>query len=364
MQERLPINPAWNRVEKDMRARSRLRAVFAGVGCALTLASCSAADLPLIGPAPSDLASGAASALSSEKAMRVKGSFIFKAVSYTVDLSLAPRKGGPISGKGTYEQVPFQVVATSDKTYFQGAGFWNKMTTDGTDGGVVAIRQWPGFGSGWVVAAPGDTVATALAELYDLGGLLPSLGNDANHAKKATETMRNGTSVIPVIDGGATYYVTSQKPYHLRRIASRTTSRGITGLTLDIDSAKLDATAPASGQFVDPQDPSTLPAIYRVAGFGPLQNCDDTGCGLTATVTNTTGPPQGQAVVTLKLFKEDQTTLIGSCDTPVPALQHAQSADVSCRVSGDGYTAFYNSISPGSDAQVYKGATLKNPPYS
>lgn len=333
--------------------------IAGGVG-GMLLTGCAAADLPLIGPSAQDLASGAASSVTG--AERIEGTFVVDKVTYTVDVALAPRtKGGAISGTGTYDKAKFLVVATGGHTYFKGADFWARVP----DAAANDITRWPGFGSGWVIAGDDDAAATAMARLYDLGGLVERLGADAKNVKRAAQTTRGGTAMIPVTDRGVTYYVTSDRPYRLRAVESRDTGTPLQALAVDVTPAsRVGATAPPSGQFVDPTDPTTLPALYHATTTSDLQNCDENTCGFTATIENTTGPPQGQTVATLQLLQQDGVTPIGSCDVAVPALGHGQTADVTCRISGPTYAAFYNSIPPGGSTLVAKSVSLRNPPYN
>jgi hypothetical protein len=340
-----------------MRIRQwSLGSLAAGISC-LLLAGCS---LSIFGPSAQDLATGAYRSLNGASTVHLTGQFTSRAKAYTIDVVLQPKRDGQAAGSGSYSGIPFKYLAAGGTTYVAGQQFWQAVSGD--------PKMARGYGEKWVIATPDTPVAAALDALHDLGGIETQLNTMAARMQKGNEATIDGTRVSLVTDGEVTYYISESAPMRLLRLQlakGRITAEGLSNVRLDLHyDAPLKASSPAAGQFVDPNDPATLPAHYTLASASGLQNCDENTCGFTATVQNDSGAPEGQTVATLSLFKDaTSTTLIGSCQVNVPPLQHAQTGDVTCRISGPGYAAFYASIAPGGQAPVYKDVTFKNPPY-
>jgi hypothetical protein len=340
-----------------MRVRRWFLGGLAAGGCGLLLSGCS---LPFFGPSAQELATGAYQSLNSAGTVHVTGQFTARSKAYVVDLVVQPKLNGQATGSGSYGGAPFRYLAAGSATYLAGQRFWQSISGD--------PKTARGYGEKWVVATSENPVVAALVTLNDLGGTKSPLKARAAAMRKGNETTIDGTRVALLTDGETTYYVSESSPMRVLRLqlgSGRTTSEGLSKVKLDLGygGSKGIPGAPAAGQFIDPSDPSTLPALYKLVDASGLQSCDESSCGFTATVQNDDGAPEGQTVATLSLYKDDHTTLIGDCQTPVPALQHGQSGQVTCRISGPTYAAFYASIPPGGRAPVYKDVTFKNPPY-
>jgi hypothetical protein len=342
-----------------VRIGDRFRGVVVAACAALALAGCS---LPFFGPSAQDLAIHAYQGLRTAKTVHLKGGFTAKSKAYVVDVVVEPKQDGGATGSGSYGGVPFKYINSGKQTYLAGSALWQTISGDPKTARV--------YGEKWIVATPQNPVVAALVTLNDLGGIEATLSAKATTMQKGQETTVDGTRTAVLSDGKFAYFVSESDPMRLVRIqvgAGRTTSEGLSSVKLDLhydSSSRFDAGAPPAGQFIDPGDPATMPALYELVNLSGLQNCGETDCGFTATVRNDNGPPEGQTVATLILWKDQgHSAQIGSCQAPVPALAHGQTGDVSCRISGAGWNAFYAAIPAGGSAPLWKDVTFHNPPY-
>jgi hypothetical protein len=291
--------------------------------------------------------------------VQVRGSYQWGSIAVTVQLRMQPGANGDVTGGGTYRGFPLQVVGDRGQTYTKGVAYWQ---AEGANG----LRTWPAYGEGWVLAPSHDPGATALLGCRNLGGLLTTLSRNANAVRSSGTEMVAGRQVAELHAASTTYEVSTSAPYRLlalRRSGSARTPGGLTHVDLAIGyGPALAVHLPTAGQFVDPGNASTFPALYEVQSTSDLQSCDASSCGFTATLLNTAGPEQGQVVATLSLYQDAQfSQLIGSCQVAVPSVATGQTTTVTCRITDDSYQSFYAGL--GSATTVYRHVTLQNPPY-
>ena len=111
--------------------------------------------------------------------------------------------------------------------------------------------------------------------------------------------------------------------------------------------------------YVDPSDPTTFPARYVQESPARFGKCDASGCAVAVTIRNVAGPPAGKSSVTIKIRGADDAEL-GSCSADLPAIEYQQAQEVSCTVSGGGWTNFYNNSA---DRRYFARVSIQNPPY-
>ncbi|MBO0701596.1 MAG: hypothetical protein J2P38_01590 [Candidatus Dormibacteraeota bacterium] len=336
-------------------------ALLIGLG-ALLLSACSRPDPfagAVQGPPLPVIAHDAVTAFRAARTVQIRGSYRRGSVPVTVRLSLRPSTGA-VSGRATYNGSPLQVVGRGGKTYTKGLRYWQSE-------GAQGLHIWPRYGAGWVLAPSGDPGGQAVADAGDLGGLLDQLDQDAPALVSEGTSEFQGQAIASLRDGHTIYDVTSSAPYRLvalHRTGSSASAGGVRDLNLQIHyGGRLKVKLPGSGQYVDPRDASTFPALYEVQSTSALQSCDSSSCGYTATLVNTTGREQGQVTATLALFADAaHTQPVGSCTVPVPQVATGQTTTVSCRISGAGYQSYYFSLVGSSD--IYQHVTITNPPYN
>ena len=340
-----------------MRMQQWFVRVFGVAVGVLLLAGCGP-TLPFLPKSAQDLASSGYQSFSQSKVVRLKGQFTSRDA-YQVDLTMSRSGDGGVSGSGVSGSAPFKVMVVGNKTYIQGQAYWQKLAAGDED----ELREARAFGDKWVVAR-GTSLSLALLQLRDLGGLASQLQEDSRRVKKGKETTIDGARVVPLTDGGTTYYVTQSSPNRLVRVASQSSGGTLRNVKLDVDyDAQLHVSTLGEGQFVDPDNPSTLPARYRTAGSAQFVGCnsDSPGCGLKVAIENQAGTPQGQSTAVLTVLKEDDTTPIGACNAPIPAVEHNQTASVSCNIDGNAWNAFKQSVS--GSTTIRGRVEIKNPPY-
>lgn len=342
-----------------MRMQQWFVRVFGVAVGGLLLAGCGPTlPLPFLAKSAQDLASSGSQSFAQSKVVRLKGQFTSRDP-YQVDLTMSRSGDGGVSGSGVSGSAPFKVMVVGNKTYIQGQAYWQKVA----DGDEDQLREARAFGDKWVVAR-GTSLSLALLQLRDLGGLASQLQEDSKRVKKGKETSLDGQKVVPLTDGATTYYVTQSSPNRLVRVVSQSSGSSLRDVKLDVDyNAQLHVSTLSQGQFVDPDDPSTLPARYSTAGPPEFVGCDSDSpaCGLKVSVENEAGPPQGQSVAVLTVLKEDDRTPIGACNAPIPAVENNQTASVSCNIDGNAWNAFKQAVN--GSTTIHGHVDIKNPPY-
>lgn len=342
-----------------MRMQQWFVRVFGVAVGGLLLAGCGpVVPLPFLPKSAQDLASSGSRSFAQSKVVRLKGQFTSRDP-YQVDLTISRGGDGGVSGSGTSGSAPFKVMVAGSKTYIQGQAYWQRVAAGDED----ELREARAYGDKWVLAR-GTSLSLALIQLRDLGGLASQLQEDSKRVKKGKETTVDGTTVVPLTDGATTYYVTQSSPNRLVRVVAQSSGGSLRNVKLDVDyDAQLHVSTLGEGQFVDPDDPSTLPARYRAAGVPQFVGCDrdSSACGLKVSVENEAGPPQGQSTAVLSVLQEDERTPIGTCNAPIPGVAHNQTANVSCNIDGNAWNAFKRSVS--GSTTIHGHVDLKNPPY-
>lgn len=312
------------------------------------------------GPTALQLASAAVANYQGAATVGVRGSYAVSGTPVTVKLALQPTAEGSASGSATYKSLPLTYLRAGGQTYMQGTQYWQQAAVSAT------IHLWPAFGQGWVLTPSDDPAATAIGTLTDLGGLVLLLSQQERLVRASGTTTVAGQRAQRLVDGATTWDVTTTKPYRLLQVAytgDRPTSGGISHATLQVTyNATPQATPPPAGQFVNPEDLSTLPAYYTTTAVSDLQSCDGNSCGFTVTVQNLQGPALGQTVATLGISKDAQgQSPLGSCQVAVPAIAYNQTTTVTCRVTDPTYRTFYANLN--GTASVYKQISYTNPPF-
>ncbi|MGH2927124.1 MAG: hypothetical protein ACRDL8_02865, partial [Solirubrobacteraceae bacterium] len=307
------------------RGRRAARAVLLTVLLATSLTACSMSnpfEAASLGPPLPVLAQEAVAAYDGAASVEVRGSYQVGSIPVTVEVSMQPAATGALRGQGTYRGYPLTVVGKGGKTFTEGVQYWQME-------GAGGLRIWPAYGQGWVQAPPGDPGAGAIGASRDLGGLVAQLARQTAALRSTGTSELGGRQIASLRDGLTTYDVTTTAPYRLvavRRKGTSTSPGGLSHVNLQVGyGGSLGVSIPGSGQYVDPRDAATFPALYETQSMTDLQSCDQTSCGFSATLINTTGPEQGSVTATLGLYQDPQfTQLIGSCDVPVPSVANGQ----------------------------------------
>ncbi|MFZ0217903.1 MAG: hypothetical protein WAM30_18380 [Candidatus Dormiibacterota bacterium] len=335
-----------------MRFR-RLVTLAAAAGLAgILLAGCSGIPIPFLTKSASQLAIDASQQWTKAGAHEFQGSLTANQSPITVDVTVASRSGGAGTGSGEFEGNPFRFLAAGGKTYLKGQSFWQAYYNSDQSQQTAA----KGFEQKWAVASSND-VGLALGDLGNLGTLAAQLGVAAHTVKKGSDTTIGGQQVAPLSQGSTTWWVTESDPVSIVKVKAAQAA-GMTNLSVTASArSSVDAAAPASGQFVDPSDPSTLPAYYAVIDFTLSPSCAPSGCAVTATIQNNGGQPEGVSVVEMNLESATDSSVLGTCDAPIPAIATSQTGPASCTVTSAALAAYSNPV-------IKYGASIKtNPPY-
>lgn len=333
-------------------------ALLATLLCACSLSNPFGASA--MGPPLPTLARDAVANYDRASSVHVRGSYQVGQAPVTIDLSLQPSSTGLISGRGTYKGDPLSIVGRGGTAFTKGLAYWQAQ-------GAGSLQIWSTFGQDWVQAPGDDPGAAALVASRDLGGLVAQLAKQGDALRSDGTSELDGHQIVSLRDGLTTYDVTTQAPYRVlavRRAGRSASPGGLSRINLQVQYHRhLQVTLPTTGQFVNPRDASTFPALYQVQSTTDTQSCDKSSCGYSATLLNAGGAADGQTTATLGLYQDQQDTkLIGSCQVPVPAVPNGQTTTVTCRITDASYVAFYASITTGTP--VYRHVTLQNPPYN
>lgn len=339
-----------------------LSAVVALTGCSVSLIPFGAQKPAKPPPtaaslSPAQLADSAVNAWGKGAAERFQGMFSASGIALSVDVTLAFGSNGGGLGSGTASGAPFQYLSTGQDAYLKGQSFWQAYYNGQSDQQLLA----KGYQGNYTLAA-GNNVALAIQQLTALGGAVQQLSSDeaSLHRAGGPRTI-GGRLAVGLTDGSTTWWVTQQAPVVL--VGLRSPAQG--GLqNLNLTMQKAAAPTDLTGQLgtpVDPNDPSTMPALYEVSKVSQQNqnNCTNVVCGFNVTVVNQEGPAAGQGVVTVSTYaNQSSTKVLADCTADIPTgLGTNQSTVVQCGVSGPGWQGY-----AGTNFYV-KAVVTKNPPY-
>jgi len=334
------------------------------IGLAALLASACSGSNPFqssaLGPPLPVIVRDSTNAYQAAPSVQIRGSYADGSIPVSVRVVVQPSGGGDLSGHATYNGTPLSVVGADGKVFTTGLRYWQAQ-------GAQGLHIWPQYGAGWVLAPSRDPAASAITAAADLGGLLDQFQRHAGALVSEGTSELAGQEIVSLRDGQTVYDVSTSPPYRLlavRRAGTSTPIGGLSDLNLELRyGGRLAVALPASGQYVDPGDAATFPALYEVQSMTDIQSCDQSSCGFTATLINTTGSELGQVTATLALYQDAQLTqLLGSCSAPVAQVATGQTTNVSCRITAQTYQSFDASLTQ--SAAVYRHVTIQNPPYS
>ncbi len=330
----------------------RSRPVTLLLACA-AVAATACASLP-VGASASrtadELAGDAIRNLTTTPDVRFQGSLI-DAQGRALAVSMTTTRQGDGRGSLTVNGRSVEVLASGGHTYYRGEDFW---TT--SDPKMAKL-----YGGSWVAAVPSG-LGDVLIALTRRATISEMLGSRRYGLRRGGTSTVNGQSVVALSDASGSILVTTRDPTRLVRLAGTPgflRPDGSHDLQLDFDYPP-DVTVTPPARFIDPNDPSTLPA-HLVAVSTTTGRCDASACEQVVTVRNTAGPPAAEAAVTVRLTGSTGAVL-GTCTAPVPPTGYNDTATVRCSVSGAAWAAYARM--PGfSSKSVHARATLHNPPY-
>lgn len=171
--------------------------------------------------------------------------------------------------------------------------------------------------------------------------------------KGETKTI-NGRAALRLSDPTGEIWVTTQQPTQVVRV--RITAPSAFSYDLSYPSS-FSVAAPANA--IDPDDPKTLPALYRIVAHDSLPPCDPAACRLGEVVTNDYGglTPGDKPKVTIKVSRADNRQSLGECTADVPVIPHAETVKVSCVVASQALIDYANS----GQTTFYHTAVITNP---
>lgn len=339
-----------------------LSAVLGLTGCSVSLFPFSAHKTPTPQPtatslSTAQLADQAVAAWGQNAAEHFKGTLSTSGITLSVDVTLAFGSSGDALGSGTANKAPFQYLSTGDQAYIKGQSFWQGYFTGQAQQQLLA----KGYQDNYTIAT-GNNVALAIQQLTRLGGAVQRLSSEDTSVRRGGGVLTvGGQMAVGLTDGTTTWWVTQGPKVQLVGLKSQ--SQG--GLQ-NVDLLFQQAQAPTglSGQLgspVDPDDPSTMPALYEVTNVMQQNknNCNDVVCGFNVTVVNQEGKAAGQGVVTVSTYaNQSSTQVLADCTANIPTtLATNQSVVVNCGVSGPGWQAY-----AGTNFYV-KAIVTQNPPY-
>jgi hypothetical protein len=343
------------------RIRARVAAVAAAGLAAIILSSCTVSLFPYLSESASQLATTAVTNWEGQSAHRLQGSFQVQGLDLTTDaiISTYAMSG---TASGTANASAYEFLEVGGKTYLKGQAFWQTYYSGSSDDQLVA----KGFQENWTVAGGANQVAGALSGLSSLDNLITVLSNEAQHVKKGAQRTYQGRPVTELTDGSGHAWWTTQGSDGrvVEVVAASSGSLSQVALTVAPAPMPRGLAGRLAQPVVDPNQPSTMPALYEVLGQQQTGACDQSGCGVDVTVENKAGAPAGPGVVTVTAYRDaGHTQTITSCTATVPAsIATNQSGTASCTLAGAPWSAFV-SASPNGASFYYQGQVTSNPPY-
>ncbi|MGI8562474.1 MAG: hypothetical protein ACR2MZ_02770 [Candidatus Dormibacter sp.] len=204
----------------------------------------------------------------------------------------------------------------------------------------------------WVVSHD-STLGLSIADFISAGEWDKGTHSRTDLKKNETKTI-NGRAAIRLSDSSGEFWVTTQQPTQVMRL--RTTGPSAISFDLSYPSS-FSVAAPADA--IDPADPTSLPAYYRIVAHDSLPPCDPAACRLGEVVTNDYGnlAPGDRPKVTIMVSRADNHQPLGQCTTDVPVIVHGESVKVSCVVASQALIDYANS----GQTTFYHTAVITNP---
>lgn len=342
------------------------------MGFALSLSACGVPVVPFAGgprshsPTPtaapavakaSLLAGQAVNNWGSGPAEHFQGTFSASGIALSVDVSLAFGSSGAGLGSGTANNTPFNFLSTGENAYLKGQSFWQSYYS----GQSQEQTQAKGYQDNFTVA-DNNNVALAIAQLPSLAGAVSQLSSEMQSVQRGGVRTIGGRQAVALSQGDTTWWVTEQRPVALVGFKAP-----VQGGLQNVDLTMQASTSPPTdltsqlGTPVDPNNPSTMPAMYQVitVAVQNQSNCTNVVCGFNVTVLNQAGAAAGQGVVTVSAFaNQTSTKVLADCTANIPTnLGTNQTTVVTCGVSGPGWTGYAGT------QFAYKAAVTSNPPY-
>lgn len=305
-------------------------------------------------PPAKTLARDAVSAFDAAPVKTIQGSFVDGVVPVSLKLTVGPE--GDASGIGTFEHFPVTYVQGSKSSFVEGTQYWAwERLSD--------WQVWTGLGSTWVKTNPDwDPATNAFQRGIRATGLVTQRGADAGNVTLGHSARLQGRRIDQLLDGPITYDVAARAPHRLLAVSDGAgrignTVLGRTRFSIGYGGAPLQG-APAHGGYVDPTDPSTLPAEYDITKTAAGE-CQNGGCSDSVTVQNLAGAPVGKSLVTItqEEYPENGSTL-GSCQIAIPAIGYKASTTIGCTVRSPQLAAWL-----AGGGQTVARAVVSNPPY-
>ncbi len=286
-----------------------------------------------------------------------QGTFSASGIALSVDVSLAFGSSGNGVGSGTANNIPFTFLSMGQNAYLKGQPFWQTYYSGQSQEQQLA----KGYQENYTVAND-NNVALAIAQLPTLAGAVSELSSDQQTVQRGGLRTIGGRQAVALSQGDTTWWVTEHGPVAL--VALRTPVQG--GLQ-NVDLTMQESTSVPSnltgqlGTPVDPNTPSTMPALYQVVTVAVQNqdNCTNVVCGFNVTVLNTRGAAAGQGVVTVSTYaNQTSTQVLADCTANIPTnLGTSQTTVVNCGVSGPGWQGYAGT------QFAYKAEVTSNPPY-
>jgi hypothetical protein len=239
-----------------------------------------------------------------------------------VDLELV--RGSVVGTVRRNQGSPVEVIGRDQRVFLRGADYLAATRT------VLIADRWV-ENEGYVdaVVATIDTPGN-LADLIDR--------QTRTFKVKARSVTAGGREATMLVANGTSVWV-SRSPVRVIRIASQPAQSvfpvPLFDLALDRYGAKVHVPA-LPAQALDlglPQN--ALPAFYEpLDTTASLDNCDQAGCTVSATVTNI-GGTLGRTIATIEVSLDGRTTL-ASCQVPVEPTPAGQRQTIRCRVNFQG----------------------------
>lgn len=333
------------------RVVAALGGLAVAAAASLLLPGC--ARLPFAAQSPGQLASGGFGSWSTSPGFLFSGRLSADegTLRFTV---LESRHGARGKGTGTLDGKPFTYLATPGNQYLKGQPFWEEYCrtailgcgrpvtgADTTQG--VAPEGKPvaeGIEDRWAQATITD-VASSLKKLTSLGGDITDLRSASRFRKAGTRTI-DGREATELTDhSGDSFWVAQGSPDQVVGFRGDLTDDGMhkVDVTIAFTTAPR-VTEPTPGQTVDPDAPSTLPALYQVIFAGASVTCAARSCPVSALVQNQAGAPQGTNTVQISTRDMTRKTAIASCTANIPATPAGEEQSVSCTITGPAWTAW------------------------
>lgn len=347
----------------------RLLGLALCLGSALSMSACGITLIPVAPRAHSPTATPAARASAAQlageavndwgngAAEHFQGTLSASGIALSVDVTLAFGSSGAGLGTGTANNAPFQFLSSSRTAYLKGQSFWQTYYTGQSQEQLMAKGYQENF-----TVADNNNVALAIAQLPNLAGAVSELSSDMHSVRRGAPRTIGGRSAIALSEGDTTWWVTRQRPVAL--VGLKTPVQGglqNVDLTMQASSSAPTDLTGQLGSPVDPNNPSTMPALYQAVDVtvADQNNCTNVGCGFNVTVLNQEGPAAGQGVVTVSTYaNQTSTNVLAACTANIPSgLGTNQTTVVTCRVSGPGWQAYSGT------RFAYKAAVTSNPPY-